>query len=182
MAGHYVSVEVKLSVEVKVRDRRGVDMIPRQGGWLCDEMGMGKTAVVTALVLARPSTTKPRDDAMQLRLKATLVVCNNTLVQQWEDEVKKFAPNLRVETFYSNGSAGAAKRKESALRNLKDTDVLIMRSVGQTPLLIPHHGHNICSYAQYSNSNANMNVNYEDNVSLVYCLVHELLQSRNVKA
>lgn len=95
------------------------------GGWLCDEMGMGKTAVVTALVLARPSTAKPRDDASQLRLKGTLVVCNNTLVQQWEDEVKKFAPNLRVETFYSNGSAGAAKRKESALRNLKDTDVLI---------------------------------------------------------
>ena len=94
------------------------------GGWLCDEMGMGKTACITALVLARPSTAKPRDDATQLRLKATLVVCNNTLVQQWEDEVKKFAPNLRVETFYSNGN-GAAKRKESALRNLKDTDVLI---------------------------------------------------------
>lgn len=98
------------------------------GGWLCDEMGMGKTAVVTALVIARPSTAKPRDDAAQsdqLRLKGTLVVCNNTLVQQWEDEVRRFAPNLRVETFYSNGGAGAAKRKESALRNLKEADVLI---------------------------------------------------------
>ena len=36
------SVDLSLCVEVEVRDRRGVDMIPRQGGWLCDEMGMGR--------------------------------------------------------------------------------------------------------------------------------------------
>ena len=61
---------------------------------------MGKTAVVTALVLANPSTARPcdaewnarnEDDAPLAKYKLTIVICNNTLVQQWEDEVKKVA-------------------------------------------------------------------------------------------
>jgi SNF2 family DNA or RNA helicase len=56
-------------------------------------MGMGKTAVCAALILANPM---PRDD--KKILKATLVVTNTTLTQQWVDELKKFAPGLL--TFY----------------------------------------------------------------------------------
>ena len=41
-----------------------------KGGWLSDEMGMGKTAVCTALALATRSNGK------------TIVICNNTLVGQ----------------------------------------------------------------------------------------------------
>ena len=66
---------------------------PRRGGWLCDEVGMGKTAVVAALILDNPSTAKRISDEAWAReakegapapgeYKCTVVVVNNTLVQQ----------------------------------------------------------------------------------------------------
>ena len=115
-----------------------------RGGWLCDEMGMGKTAVVIASVLANPSTAKPVDDATFQRLlddikakrltakdasmaagqgtpyKTTLIIVNNTLVRQWADEFAKYAPGLSCHTWYGTGN-----RKDAALQQLRDVDVLI---------------------------------------------------------
>tara|TARA_B110001450_G_C17233529_1_gene324492 strand:+ start:14 stop:499 length:486 start_codon:yes stop_codon:yes gene_type:complete len=97
-------------------------------------VGMGKTAVVTALVLANPSTSRPSDDEWKARTtdgaapaqyKMTIVICNNTLVQQWEDEVKSFAPKLNVQTYYASGTSDAAKKKKQAMASLRDCDVLI---------------------------------------------------------
>ena len=95
---------------------------------------MGKTAVVTALVLANPSTARPcekdwkartTDGATRTKYKMTIVICNNTLVQQWEDEVKKFAPKLNIQTFYASGTSNAAAKKKQAMASLRDCDVLI---------------------------------------------------------
>ena len=52
------------------------------------QMGMGKTAVCTALALATRGQGR------------TVVICNNTLVGQWIDELKKFGPDLKVCKFY----------------------------------------------------------------------------------
>ena len=68
-----------------------------RGGWLVDEMGMGKTAVCTALVLATRGQGR------------TIVICNNTLVGQWIDELKKFGPELKVCKYYG-GAHGASWR------------------------------------------------------------------------
>ena len=83
-----------------------------RGGWLCDEVGMGKTAVVIATCLANRATHKRGSDTQwaqmlrlltrtpdssrpapnwsgaRLPLKATLVLTNVSLVGQWEDEFK----------------------------------------------------------------------------------------------
>ena len=101
-----------------------------RGGWLCDEVGMGKTAVVAALILANPATLKPvpderfakllSDDGEQTKLKLTIIVVNNTIVQQWADELKRFAPSLRVLMFYGDG-----KKKTAGLAQLRDVDVLL---------------------------------------------------------
>lgn len=101
-----------------------------RGGWLCDEMGMGKTAVVTALCLANPPAAPGGKAAAgggggssssTSTLKLTLVIVNNTLVKQWEDEVKRFAPSLRVHSLYQ----GAGEGRAAALANLGQVDVLI---------------------------------------------------------
>ena len=102
-----------------------------RGGWLCDEMGMGKTAVVTALCLANPPAAPGgkaaagggggSSSSSTSTLKLTLVIVNNTLVKQWEDEVKRFAPSLRVHSLYQ----GAGEGRAAALANLGQVDVLI---------------------------------------------------------
>jgi SNF2 family DNA or RNA helicase len=56
------------------------------GGFLCDEMGLGKTVQLIATMLINP---KPR----------TLVIVPKSVVGQWCDELKRFAPSLTVGTF-----------------------------------------------------------------------------------
>lgn len=71
----------------------GAPKQPARGGWLCDEVGMGKTAVIAALIQANPATdAKPVSDAafnalltadgVRHSFKLTVVLVNNTLVQQ----------------------------------------------------------------------------------------------------
>lgn len=54
-----------------------------KGGFLCDEMGLGKTVQIVTTVLGNPKEN-------------TLVVVPKSIVTQWCDEVKRFAPSLRV--------------------------------------------------------------------------------------
>ena len=89
------SLAFMVSVE-QSSDKAALGMVngqPRRGGWLCDEVGMGKTAVVAALILDNPSTAKRISDEAWAReakdgapapgeYKCTVVVVNNTLVQQ----------------------------------------------------------------------------------------------------
>ena len=177
------------AAQASIVHNRGAGASTVRGGWLADEVGMGKTMVVTCVVLAAPAAdlkpisdqvfhkwltavrTPPAeeedDDAEDadadgggfasklpagakakaaggvggggggkgkggkkgggadeaeptLDFKLTMVVVNNTLVQQWEDEIRKFAPSLRVHKFYAT-----AANKEAALRNLRACDILL---------------------------------------------------------
>jgi len=52
-----------------------------KGGFLCDEMGIGKTIQIIATLLKNP---KPH----------TLIIVPKTIVTQWSTEISKFAPGL----------------------------------------------------------------------------------------
>jgi SNF2 family DNA or RNA helicase len=56
------------------------------GGFLCDEMGLGKTVQLIATMLVNP---KPN----------TLVIVPKSIVGQWCDEIKRFAPSLTTWAF-----------------------------------------------------------------------------------
>ena len=75
---------------------------------------MGKTIVVASLVLANPMKGVSTHD----RPKTTLIVVNNTLVQQWYDELKKAAPTLSIFKIY-------ATSKSLGKRQLKDVDIIV---------------------------------------------------------
>lgn len=62
------------------------------GGILADDMGLGKTLQVIALV-----------DAQKKR--PNLVVCPSSLILNWQDEIKKFAPHLNVVCIYGSAAA-----------------------------------------------------------------------------
>ena len=71
-----------------------------KGGFLCDEMGLGKSAQLIATMLGNPK-------------KSTLLVVPKSIITQWANEIKKFAPKLSVHLF------------DGPKRYLKEADVVI---------------------------------------------------------
>jgi SNF2 family DNA or RNA helicase len=59
---------------------------PVKGGILADEMGLGKSAQLIATMLGNPK-------------RRTLIVVPKSIITQWANEIKKFAPQLSVGVF-----------------------------------------------------------------------------------
>jgi len=72
-----------------------------KGGFLCDEMGLGKSAQLIATMLGN-------------RKKSTLIVVPKSIITQWANEIGKFAPHLSVHLF------------DGPKRHLKEADIVIM--------------------------------------------------------
>lgn len=83
------------------------------GGILADDMGLGKTLQSIAFL----SSVLP--EIRQRRLPA-LVVCPGSLVYNWRNEFRKFAPDIRVLI-----AAGHLAERKKKLQALEDFDVVI---------------------------------------------------------
>jgi SNF2 family DNA or RNA helicase len=57
-----------------------------RGGFLCDEMGLGKTIQLIATMIANAKTR-------------TLIIVPKSIVNQWKEEITRFAPGLQVGVF-----------------------------------------------------------------------------------
>ncbi len=77
-------------------------------GLLADEMGLGKTLQVITVLLAWKDRGR------------TLVVCPASLVYNWSNEFRRFAPSLPVSVI-----AGPANLREEQIRNAGEQDILI---------------------------------------------------------
>lgn len=78
------------------------------GGILADDMGLGKTLqAITLLKSLNPS-------------EQSLVVTPTSLVYNWEDEIIKFAPDLKVSVI-----TGDKKIRSQAFENMKNSQVII---------------------------------------------------------
>ena len=86
-----------------------------KGGFLCDEMGLGKTVQLVATMLGNP---KPR----------TLIIVPKSIITQWSEEIRRFAPNLTINIF-----DGPERRIEEADVTLAPYTLLVTKE-GTTPL------------------------------------------------
>lgn len=62
------------------------------GGCLADDMGLGKTLQAIALITR----------VHQKKKKRTIVIMPKSLIFNWENEIQKFSPNLKVGIYYGN--------------------------------------------------------------------------------
>ena len=106
------------------------------GGLLCQEMGLGKTLAMTALLVAdKPAAQQaaqqplPPPQTALLRSSATLVVMPTTLLAQWRRELaKSTSPGLlRVVVYPPEGSeqAGRLRVSSEAIAELASHDVVL---------------------------------------------------------
>jgi superfamily II DNA or RNA helicase len=84
------------------------------GGCLADDMGLGKTVQVLAALAAARRSGRP-----------SLVIAPKTVVFNWLDEVRRFAPRLRVVDY--TGPDRAARRAAAAGADLVVTSYPILR-------------------------------------------------------
>ena len=82
------------------------------GGILADDMGLGKTLQIISLILDYIKTTEDK--------KTSLVVCPSSLTLNWLNEVKKFAPELKVGVVRGN-----ANERKQTISDVDNYDLVI---------------------------------------------------------
>ena len=109
----------------------------RFGGCLADDMGLGKTIQTIALLesVYSQSGNKKKTvnssgqfslfDEMESMLPASLVVAPTSLLHNWQNELKKFAPDLKTFIY-----AGNKRQKSAAIDDLFNAYNIIISSYG----------------------------------------------------
>ena len=85
----------------------------RFGGILADDMGLGKTVQMVSVILSYvENVNKP---------KTSLVICPSSLTLNWYNEIRKFAPSLKVLLITGN-----AQDRKSKIQQIENYDVVIV--------------------------------------------------------
>jgi SNF2-related domain len=103
---------------------RATTNVDIKGGVLADQVGYGKTATTLALIDSQFSAGKQKvDPAMEgkIHVKATLLICPNTLVEQWTREIGKFL---------------GSKYKVISLKNINMMKSLTIASIMQADIIV----------------------------------------------
>ncbi|MCI0478456.1 MAG: DEAD/DEAH box helicase, partial [Anaerolineales bacterium] len=82
------------------------------GACLADDMGLGKTCEMIALFL--------HERAHRKKTKPALVICPTSVVSNWERELSRFAPDLRVHIHH-----GATRKKTDLAKQAAQSDVVL---------------------------------------------------------
>ncbi|KAL1304619.1 hypothetical protein AAFC00_003586 [Neodothiora populina] len=104
-----------------------------RGGILAEEMGLGKTCEVIALITLNRRPPLPEGEPTHgdvpdrlITSRATLIVTPPTILQQWKDELNKHAPGLKVTDY--TGMMASLKEKtneDKVLHDFATSDVVL---------------------------------------------------------
>lgn len=107
------------------------------GGLLAEEMGLGKTVELMALISLhkrpQPMPEEAFDPEYNIHIRpsrATLIITPNTILDQWKSELSKHAPALKV--LYYTGIAMQSKRDEGRIIHDLATEYDVVLATYQT--------------------------------------------------
>ncbi|WP_051360042.1 DEAD/DEAH box helicase [Adhaeribacter aquaticus] len=101
-------VPIELHANLRPYQKQGLNWLTflddfNFGGCLADDMGLGKTIQVLAFLLSQ---------RQKVQKNTNLIVVPTSLLFNWQDEIAKFAPSLKVLTIYG----------QNRVKNLQDLD------------------------------------------------------------
>ncbi|HSH66766.1 MAG TPA: SNF2-related protein, partial [Bacteroidia bacterium] len=87
------------------------------GACLADDMGLGKTIQIIAFILSQRSKLLAekdvKEDEQKGRTNTNLIVVPTSLLFNWQQEVEKFAPSIKMVTHYGSGRIKNIKKFEN---------------------------------------------------------------------
>jgi E3 ubiquitin-protein ligase SHPRH len=94
-----------------------------RGGILAEEMGLGKTVEMIALMCLNRREPQPKPDPDGLKYSgATLIITPPAILEQWKQELEKHAPSLRV--YYYPGITAHRERQNGKAKTLDDEEMV----------------------------------------------------------
>lgn len=81
------------------------------GGILADGMGLGKTVQIISILY---------DESLKEKMSTSLILCPASLVYNWELEIRRFAPSLKILVVTGN-----AQEREEKLRHMEEYHVVV---------------------------------------------------------
>ena len=100
-----------------------------RGGILAEEMGLGKTVEVISLILSHRRKDQPRPEGSPGSLRdcgATLIVAPISILQQWENEIRMRAPELKVMIYKGVKATTKKTSGEEMIDRLLSQDVVLV--------------------------------------------------------